>query len=184
MDLEQRWKRNMKQKDTLSGQRHTWRFYTHGEFDRQRKSQAIDADTPGDFFADRGDMAVLKTRMIKPPNLMGWLYWRFTAINVENRGNGHTWRMSANLIADIWHARYRRFYTPVAAIGENRNRCTGHIKYNKIAKCVAGFSLHDENSIKQSRIYIASWLIRVCQCVSWVCVKIILYEESEIDKYL
>ena len=24
------------------------------------------------------------------------------------------------------HARYRRFYTPTAAIGENSNRCTGH----------------------------------------------------------
>ena len=34
--------------------------------------------------------------------------------------------MPVNLIADIWHARYRRFYTPIAAIGENRNRCTGH----------------------------------------------------------
>ena len=36
------------------------------------------------FFADRGDVAVLKTRVIKSPNLTGWLYWRFTAINVEN----------------------------------------------------------------------------------------------------
>ena len=27
---------------------------------------------------------------------------------------------------DIWHARYRRFYTPIAAIGENRNPCTEH----------------------------------------------------------
>ena len=33
----------------------------------------------------------------------------------------------ANLIADIWHARYRWFYTPIAQIDENRNRCTGHI---------------------------------------------------------
>ena len=78
------------------------------------------------FFADRSDVAVLKTHVIKSPNLMGWLYWRFAAINVENRGNGHTWRMPANLIANIWHARYRRYYTPIAAIGENRNRCTGH----------------------------------------------------------
>ena len=78
------------------------------------------------FFADRGDVAVLKTHAIKSPNLMGWLYWRFAAIIVENRGNGHTWRMPANLVADIWHAIYRRFYTPIAAIGENRNRCTGH----------------------------------------------------------
>ena len=78
------------------------------------------------FFANRGDMAALKTHVIKSPNLMGWLYWRFAAINVENRGNGHTWRMPANLIADIWHVRYRRFYTPIAAIDETRNRCTGH----------------------------------------------------------
>ena len=32
-------------------------------------------------------MAVLKTHVIKSPNLMGWLYWRFAAINAENRGN-------------------------------------------------------------------------------------------------
>ena len=33
-----------------------------GEFDRKRFSPPIDADTPGDFFADHGDVAVLKTR--------------------------------------------------------------------------------------------------------------------------
>ena len=27
--------------------------------------------------------------------------------------------MPANLMADIWHAIYRQFYTPIAAIGEN-----------------------------------------------------------------
>ena len=53
------------------------------------------------FFADRTDVEILKAHVIKSPNLMGWLYWRFAAINVENRGNGHTWRMPANLIADI-----------------------------------------------------------------------------------
>ena len=61
----------------------------------------------------------------KSPDLMGWLYLRLAAMTVENRGNGHTWRMPANIIADIWHARYRRFYTLIAAIGENRNRCIG-----------------------------------------------------------
>ena len=87
--------------------RHTWRFYTPiaanliASENRKRFSSPIDADTPGDFFANRGDVAVLKTHMIKSPNLMGWLYWRFAAINVENRGNGYTWRMPANLIADI-----------------------------------------------------------------------------------
>ena len=120
--------------------RHTWRFYTPiaanliASENRKRFSLAIDADTPGDFFADRGDVAVLKTHVTKSPNLMGWLHWRFTAINIENRGNGHTWRIPANLIADIWHARYRRFYTPIAAIGENRNRCTGHTwRFSSIA---------------------------------------------------
>ena len=40
--------------------------------------------------------------VIKSPNLIDWLYWQFAAMNAENRGNGHTWRMPANLIADIW----------------------------------------------------------------------------------
>ena len=53
------------------------------------------------FFADRGDVAVLKIHVIKSPNLMGLLYWRFEVMTVENRGNGHTWRMPANLIADV-----------------------------------------------------------------------------------
>ena len=51
-------------------------------------------------FADRHDVAVLKTHVIKSPNLIGWLYWRFTAINVEHRGNGHTWRIQSP-ISDI-----------------------------------------------------------------------------------
>ena len=88
----------------VSSQRHNWRFYTPIAAnliasENRKRSPPIDADTPGDFF--RGDVAVLKTHVIKSPNLMGWLYWRFAAINVENRGNGHTWRMLANLIADI-----------------------------------------------------------------------------------
>ena len=70
-------------------------YADRGEFDRQRFSLAIDADTPGDFFGS------FENSCDKSPNLMGWLYWRFAAINVENRGNGHTWRMPANLIADI-----------------------------------------------------------------------------------
>ena len=70
--------------------------------------------------------SILKNHVIKSPNLIGWFYWRFAAMSVKNRGNGHTRRLPANLIADIWHVRYRRFYTPIAAIGENRNRCTGH----------------------------------------------------------
>ena len=64
--------------------------------------------------------------VIKSANLISWLYWWFAGMSVENRGNGQTWRMPANLIADIWHARYWRFYTPIAGTGENRNCCTGH----------------------------------------------------------
>ena len=58
-------------------------YADRGEFDRRlmRTHLAI-------FFADRGDEAVLKTHVLKSPNLMGWLYWRFAAINVENRGTG------------------------------------------------------------------------------------------------
>ena len=110
---------------------HTWRFSPIAanliaSENRQRFSLAIDADTPGDFFRRSRRCGSFENSCDKSPNLMGWLYWRFAAINVENRGNGHTWRMPANLIADIWHTRYRRFYTPIAAIGKNRNRCTGH----------------------------------------------------------
>ena len=32
---------------------------------------------------------------IKPPNLIDLLNWQFAAMSVENRGNGHTWRMPA-----------------------------------------------------------------------------------------
>ena len=74
-------------------------YADHGEFDRQRAD--LRGHTWRFFFADRGDVAVLKTRVIKSPNLMGWLYCRFEVMTVENRGNGHTWRMPANLIADI-----------------------------------------------------------------------------------
>ena len=69
---------------------------------------------------------VLKKPCDKSPNLIGWLYWRFAARSAENRRNGQTRRMPANLIANSWHTRYRQFYTPIAAIDENRNRCTGH----------------------------------------------------------
>ena len=62
--------------------------------------RAIDADTPGDFFRRSRRCGSFENSCDKSPNLMGWLYWRFAAINVENRGNGHTWRMPANLIAD------------------------------------------------------------------------------------
>ena len=76
-------------------------YADRGEFDRRDFRWRLMRTHLAIFFADRGDVAVLKTHVIKSPNLMGWLYWRFAAINVENRGNGHTWRMPANLIGDI-----------------------------------------------------------------------------------
>ena len=109
----------------ILSQRHIRRFYTAIAATLIASHQLMQTHL-AIFFADRGDVAVLKSHVIKLPNLMGWLYWRFAAVTVENRGNGHTWWMPANLIADICHARYRRFYTPIVAIGENRNRCTGH----------------------------------------------------------
>ena len=42
-----------------------------GEFDRKRFSPSIDADTLVDFFANCGDVAILKIHVIKLPNLMG-----------------------------------------------------------------------------------------------------------------
>ena len=77
-------------------------YADRGEFDRQRKSLAI--------FADRGDVAVLKTYVIKSSNLMGWLYWRLAAINVENRGNEFNRRYLTCQISAILNADrgYRR----------------------------------------------------------------------------
>ena len=71
--------------------------------------------------------AILKSHVVISTNLIGYFYWQLSMERGENRGNGQTWRMPANLITDIGHARYRRFYTPIAAIDENRNRGTGHI---------------------------------------------------------
>lgn len=58
-----------------------------------------------------------------------WSYWlNPSAIRCngrkKSRGNGHTRRIAKSLIADIWQTIYRQFYTPIAAIGENRNRST------------------------------------------------------------
>ena len=131
------------------------------EFDRKRFSPPIDADTPGNFFTDRGYAALQRCSCdkIAQPD---WL--TLLAIHSDerrkSRERAHFANVAANLIADIWHARYRRFYTPSAAIGENRNRCTGHTwrfspigmslgvavdlrrsrrSAYKIVKCVAGF---------------------------------------------
>ena len=56
-------------------------YADRGEFDRQLAIFATDwcGHTWRFFFADRGDVAVLKTHVIKSPDLMGWLYWRFAA---------------------------------------------------------------------------------------------------------
>ena len=43
--------------------------------------------------------AILKSRMTKSPNLIGRLNWRFAAMSAQNRGNGRTRRIPANLIA-------------------------------------------------------------------------------------
>ena len=65
---------------------------------------------------------------------MGWLYQRFAEINVENRGNGHTWRMLGNLIADI---------SQREASSLNLTRQIKAILYaDRGAKCVAGFGYH------------------------------------------
>ena len=70
-------------------------------------------------FADRSDVAVLKSHVIRSPNLMGWLYsvyWRFAAMTVENRGNEHTWRMPANLIADRGDQRIKSLSVSLALL--------------------------------------------------------------------
>ena len=85
--------------------------------------------------------------VIKSPNLIDWLYWQFVAMSGENRGNWHTWLMPANLIADIWHARYRRFIRQsrrsakiaIAASGTPGDFRRSWRSAYKIARCVAGF---------------------------------------------
>lgn len=93
-------------------------------------------DTLGDFTdANRGDLPLRFCSQV--PNIVvvrhfenscdqiaqhGWLTL------LANHGNGHTYRMLANLITDIWYARYQRVYTLIAAIGENRNPCTGNTR--------------------------------------------------------
>ena len=84
-------------------------YADRGEFDRQRKSLAIFLwrlmrTHLAIFFADRGDVAVLKTYVIKSSNLMGWLYWRLAAINVENRGNEFNRRYLTCQISAILNA--------------------------------------------------------------------------------
>ena len=95
-------------------------FADRREFDRQRKSQAIFATdrmrTHLAIFSPIAAMwhfnlvprlqapllsSILKNHVIKSPKLIGLLYWRFAAMCVKNRGNGHTRRLPANLIADI-----------------------------------------------------------------------------------
>ena len=72
------------------------RFYTPiavnliASENRKRFSPPIDADTPGDFFRRSRRCGSFENSCDKSPNLKGWLYWRFAAINVENRGNRHT----------------------------------------------------------------------------------------------
>ena len=57
-------------------------YADRGEFDRQRKSfrWRLMRTHLAIFFADCGDVAVLKTYVIKSSNLMGWLYWRLAVM--------------------------------------------------------------------------------------------------------
>ena len=100
------------------------------------------------FFADRGDVAVLKTHVIKSPNLMGWLYWRFAAINVENRGIGNAWRMPVKLspisdmpdIGDFIRRSQRSAKIAIAAPGTPGDFRRSRRSAYKIARCVAGLT--------------------------------------------
>ena len=93
------------------------------------------------FFADRGDVAVLKTHVIKSSNLMSWLYWRFAAINVENRGNEFnrrylTCQISAILYADRGD---RRIKSPSVSLALSGRLTWDFIRRSprsaKIARC-------------------------------------------------
>ena len=100
----------------------------------KRFSPPIDADTPGDFFRRSQRCGSFENSCDKIAQPDGLALLAIHSNKRRNRGNEHTWQMPANLIADIWHARYWRFYTPIAAIGENRNRCTGHTwRFSSIA---------------------------------------------------
>ena len=107
---------------------HNWRFYTPiaanliaSDFRHRlmRTHLAI-------FFTDRGDVALqhCSCDKITQPNWLTLLAIRSDECR-KSRERAHL-ANAGEFIADIWHARYRRFYTPIAAIGENRNRCTGH----------------------------------------------------------
>ena len=128
---------------------HTWQFNTPiaanliASENRKRFSPPIDADTLGDLFRLSRRCGSFEKSCGEIAQTDGLTFWRFAAMTVENHRNGHSWRMQVYLIADVWHARYRRFYTPIAAVGENRNRCTEHTwrfwwsqwSAHKIAKC-------------------------------------------------
>lgn len=73
----------------------------------------------------QNNAATLNCRVMKSRNLMGWMNLRFAATSVYKRRREHTRRTSREslqtvtyLIADIRHARYLGFYTPLAAISE------------------------------------------------------------------
>ena len=80
----------------------------------------IDAGTPDYFFMLI--KAICHSNLVpRLTKMIGWLYWQFTA-KIAGTGKLHK-IMLANLITDIWYARYRRFYMSIAAINENHNRC-------------------------------------------------------------
>ena len=75
---------------------------------------------------------------------MGWLHWRFAAINVENRGNGNTWRIISPIsdipdIGDFIRRSRRSAKIAIAAPGTPADFRRSWRSAYKIARCVAGF---------------------------------------------
>ena len=101
------------------------------------------------FFADCGNVAVLKTYVIKSSNLMGWLYWRLAAINVENRGNEFnrrylTCQISAILNADRGDGGDRRIKSPSVSLAlsyvvsfRGAFKSTAFVSKNSTCRCMA-----------------------------------------------
>ena len=88
---------------------------------RQQFSPPIDADTLGDFYRrSRRCCSFEKScdKIAQPDGLA------LLAIRSNDRRKPQEPAHLAN--AGEFNRRYMAFYTPIAAIGENRNRCNGH----------------------------------------------------------
>ena len=68
---------------------------------RLRFSPPINADTLGDFFSRSRRCGSFEKSCDKIAQPDGLTLLAIPVMSVENRGNGHTWRMPANIIADI-----------------------------------------------------------------------------------